>query len=234
MNLKNKVVLIIQARMCSTRLPGKVLMNIEGKPALQYMIERLQHFAKSNALVVAVSNNPKDREIIDLCNSLKVDTFIGDEDDVLSRFYNTAKYYEADTVVRLTGDCPFIDPELVDEAINLHLTSNVNYTSNCENRTYPDGMDVEVMSFETLEKAYRESNDEFSREHVTPYIKGIEDGGNLDRFKKNELIFKADFSHIRWTLDTQEDLNRIRNIAKDLPENFSWLEALSLITKKTL
>ena len=164
MNLKNKVVLIIQARMCSTRLPGKVLMNIEGKPALQYMIERLQHFAKSNALVVAVSNNPKDREIIDLCNSLKVDTFIGDEDDVLSRFYNTAKYYEADTVVRLTGDCPFIDPELVDEAINLHLTSNVNYTSNCENRTYPDGMDVEVMSFETLEKAYRESNDEFSRD----------------------------------------------------------------------
>ena len=228
-----RLIAIIQARMTSTRLPGKVLMDIAGRPALELMVSRVKRATLIDGIVVATTSNATDDPVIALCERLGVATFRGDEQDVLARFAAAAGVFGAETVVRLTGDCPIIDPAVIDDAVRLYRSGDWDYVGNGNRRTYPDGLDVEVFTRAALERAAREADHPFAREHVTPYLRGIRpdiipDGG----FRRGDLVYAADFSHIRWTLDRQDDLDRLRRLVPKLPDGFDWLTALSVATRE--
>ena len=223
---------IVQARMTSSRLPGKVLSDICGKPSLQRMLERINMASSIDKVVVATTINTSDDLIVELCEKLKVDIFRGDEDDVLGRFCGAAEEAEAEIVIRLTADCPMIDPDVIDEVVSAFSIYNHDYLSNTIERTYPDGLDVEVMSINTLREAHKKAVAPFLREHVTPYISGKRPDLGAGDFRIDQIRFAADFSHIRWTLDTKEDLQRIRSLVSKLPEDYRWLQALSIATRE--
>ena len=160
-SIKEEILLIIQARMNSSRLPGKVLADICGKPCLQHVLEKVSKSKKVNNIVVATTTNPVDNPVVDLCNQLGHKTFCGDENDVLGRFYEAAEIEEALTIVRITADCPMIDPDVIDEVISTFLINNHDYVSNTIKRTYPDGLDVEVMSIDALSEANKKATAPF-------------------------------------------------------------------------
>lgn len=230
--MTGRTVVIIQARMTSTRLPGKVLADLAGKPALQRMIERVRRAERPDAVVVATTDLPTDDPVASLCASLGVGVFRGSETDVLGRFRQAAEAFDADTVMRLTADCPLIDPGVMDELVDLFRGSDCDYASNCNRRTYPDGLDVEVFSIEALREADRMAEHPRLREHVTPYIRGIFPDLPMGDFRRADLVFAADLAHIRWTVDRPDDLERVREIFETLSEPFDWLEVLSLATRK--
>ncbi|MGP4060596.1 cytidylyltransferase domain-containing protein [Halobacillus sp. H74] len=212
-----KVVAIVQARMGSTRLPGKVLMKVMGKSLLEYQIERMQRAKSITEIVIATSTKQKDDPIIDLCNQLSVSHFRGSEHDVLDRFYRAAEAYDAEAVVRLTADCPLIDPEVIDQVVDYYVKNHYRYDygSNTEMRSYPRGMDTSIFSFKALEQACREARLPFDREHVTPFIIR-----NEQRFPSFHITYSQDASHHRWTVDTKEDFQLIEHILKELyPKN---------------
>jgi spore coat polysaccharide biosynthesis protein SpsF (cytidylyltransferase family)/RimJ/RimL family protein N-acetyltransferase len=223
---------IVQARMTSSRLPGKVLSDICGKPSLQRMLERINMASSIDKVVVATTINASDDLIVELCERLKVDIFRGDEDDVLGRFCGAAEVAEAEIVIRLTADCPMIDPDVIDEVVSAFSIYNHDYLSNTIDRTYPDGLDIEVMSIDVLREAHKKAVAPFLREHVTPYISGRRPDLGAGDFRVGQIRFVADFSHIRWTLDTKEDLQRIRSLVSKLPEDYRWLQALSIATQE--
>ena len=223
---------IVQARMTSSRLPGKVLSDICGKPSLQRMLERINMASSIDKVVVATTINASDNLIVELCEKLKVDIFRGDEDDVLGRFCGAAEVAEAEIVIRLTADCPMIDPDVIDEVVSAFSIYNHDYLSNTIDRTYPDGLDIEVMSIDALREAHKKAVAPFLREHVTPYISGRRPDLGAGDFRVGQIRFVADFSHIRWTLDTKEDLQRIRSLVSKLPEDYRWLQALSIATQE--
>ena len=223
---------IVQARMTSSRLPGKVLSDICGKPSLQRMLERINMASSIDKVVVATTINASDNLIVELCEKLKVDIFRGDEDDVLGRFCGAAEVAEAEIVIRLTADCPMIDPDVIDEVVSAFSINNHDYLSNTIDRTYPDGLDIEVMSIDALREAHKKAVAPFLREHVTPYISGRRPDLGAGDFRVGQIRFVADFSHIRWTLDTKEDLQRIRSLVSKLPEDYRWLQALSIATQE--
>ncbi|MBT6471022.1 MAG: NTP transferase domain-containing protein, partial [Candidatus Marinimicrobia bacterium] len=223
---------IVQARMTSSRLPGKVLSDICGKPSLQRMLERINMASSIDKVVVATTINTSDDLIVELCEKLKVDIFRGDEDDVLGRFCGAAEVAEAEIVIRLTADCPMIDPDVIDEVVSAFSIYNHDYLSNTIDRTYPDGLDIEVMSIDALREAHKKAVAPFLREHVTPYISGRRPDLGAGDFRVGQIRFVADFSHIRWTLDTKEDLQRIRSLVSKLPEDYRWLQALSIATQE--
>ena len=225
---KPKNLAIVQARMTSSRLPGKVLSDICGKPSLQRMLERVNMASSIDKVVVATTVNASDDSIVELCEKLRVDTFRGDEDDVLGRFYGAAEAAEAEIVIRLTADCPMIDPDVIDEVVSVFSINNYDYLSNTIERTYPDGLDVEIMSIDALREAHKKAIAPFLREHVTPYISGKRPDLGAGNFRLGQIRFENDFSNIRWTLDTQDDLQRIRSLVSKLPEDYRWLEALSI------
>lgn len=227
-----KVVAIIQARMTSSRLPGKVMADICGKPALQRMIERARRAERLDEIVVATTVNATDGPVVELCKRLGVKVFRGDEADVLGRYLNAAGLARAGVIVRLTADCPMIEPTLIDQAVTTFQSGNWDYVSNAVRRTYPDGLDVEVFSREALERAAREAQHPFLREHVTPYINGKRAGLPHGDFALGDMTFEADFSHVRWAVDTSEDLDRVRRLFALLPENFTWLHALAAATRE--
>ena len=202
--------------MTSTRLPGKVLMLVEGKPLLQYHLERLCEVSLADELIVATTENKTDDPIVDLCNSMKVKYFRGSEDDVLSRYFLAAKKYKANVVVRVTSDCPLIDPAVVDKVINAYLIKypQYQYVSNVEERTYPRGMDTEVFSYGVLNIAHKEATAQPDREHVTPYITN-----DKKRFKKFNVKNKKNQSKYRWTVDTKEDFDLISKMILSLNMN---------------
>lgn len=204
-----KIIAIIQARMGSTRLPGKVLKKVKDKPLLEYQLERIQQSQLINEIVIATTQNEKDRKIIEFCNARDIYVFQGSEDNVLERYFQVAKEYDADVIVRLTSDCPLIDSELIDEVIRLYLNSeeNVDYASNTLVRSYPRGLDIEVFSFKSLEQAYKQAVLKNEKEHVTPYIYN-----HPKTFKLVNMESLVDFSYHRWTVDTEEDFELIRRI----------------------
>ena len=224
-------VAIIQARMTSSRLPGKVMMDIAGKPSLQLMLDRVKSADLLDQIIVATTVNFTDDSIVSLCEENGVNVFRGDEQDVLGRLFAAAEQEDATIVVRLTADCPMIDPELIDETVSSYLRGGYDYVSNTIDRTYPDGMDVEVMSINALKEANKKANHPFLREHVTPYISGQKPNFGAGEFKIKQVKFDVDFSHVRWTLDTADDLVTIRSLIAVLPENYSWLQALSVATR---
>jgi len=217
--------------MTSTRLPGKVLADIDGRPALEGMLSRVRRAVRAGHIVVATTVNAADDPVARLCEELGVIVHRGDEMDVLSRYIEAATAVDADIIVRLTGDCPMIDPDIIDQALQIYLEDSFDYVSNGIQRTYPDGLDVEVFSRHSLEVAGREATHPFLREHVTPFIRGTCPQYGAGDFRIGHCKFEADLSHIRWTLDTGKDLERIRRLVKMLPDSYTWLHALSVATR---
>lgn len=205
------VVVIIQARMGSTRLPGKVLKDIVGKPLLSHVVERVLAIQRVDQVIVATTTKEQDNSIVTLCTQLGVSCFRGSEEDVLDRYYQAAKWIGADVIVRITADCPLIDPVVSEKVVDAYLRGGCDYASNSLKRTYPDGLDTEVFSFEALEKAWREAKLPSEREHVTPYIWK---NGNL--FRLRNVMQKVNLSHLRWCVDEFEDLEFVRKVYERL------------------
>lgn len=223
------VVCIVQARMTSSRLPGKVLKEVVGKPLLEYEIERLQQCRSLNKIVVATTVLPSDDAVVTLCDQLGVNVFRGSEEDVLSRYAQAAKIYQADVVVRVTADCPLIDPAVVDLVVQTYLESagKYDYVSNTLERTYPRGLDVEVFSAKALQLAQANSVNKEEREHVTVYIYR-----RPQEFSVYQVKEGTDNSNQRWTVDTPEDFQLIEKILQALyPDNrqFSMQDVLGFL-----
>ena len=223
------IVAIIQARMGSSRLPGKVSMDLGGETVLGRVVRRLQRSRHISKIVVATTTVPADEVIVAECDRLEVLCFRGSEHDVLDRYYQAARANAADAVVRITSDCPLIDPELVDETVEVFGDKHADYASNVFPRTYPRGLDTEVFSFDALDRAWREAREAHQREHVTPYLYE-----HPQIFKLASLSGAADYSRYRWTLDTREDLELLRAIYSrfDGRDDFSWLEVLRLMERE--
>ena len=230
MKKKNpKIEAIIQARMISARLPKKVLMDIREKSMLWHVINRLKFSKKLNDIILAIPDTKENDILEKFAKNNKVKYFKGSEEDVLSRYYETAKNFKVDVIVRITSDCPLIDPEIVDLVIKKHLSSGADYTSNVQIRTYPKGMDVEVLNFQALEKASREAKDSADREHVTLYIRK-----HPNIFKQANVANNKDLSSMRWTVDEKEDLDFVRKIYDKLYQEgkiFLMQEVLKLLKK---
>jgi spore coat polysaccharide biosynthesis protein SpsF len=224
-----KVVAIIQARMGSTRLPGKVLKDLCGQTVLARVVQRTRRAKLVDQLVVATSLLPADDAIARECEGLSVACFRGDEADVLERYYRAAQQFAAEVVVRITADCPLIDPELIDATIAGFLKERPDYATNSLVVTYPRGLDVEVFTDNALAEAWRSAKAEYERVHVTPYL--YEDRG---RFRVLSLTADADYSEYRWTLDTADDLELIREVYRHFAPNGSmgWREVLKLMKSR--
>lgn len=208
-----KVVAIVQARIGSTRLPGKVLKDILGKPMLWHMVNRLRFSNKIGDIVLAIPDSAQDDRLEQFAKELGLKYFRGSEDDVLSRYYQAAAKFGGDVIVRLTSDCPLIDPGVTDRVIEEHLNSDADYTSSCINRTFPRGLDTEVFNFEPLKRAYKEAERDYEREHVTPYIRLHPE---IFKLKSVEATGKLRRPDLRLSVDTEEDLKLIREIFKQL------------------
>ncbi len=204
-----KVVAIIQARMGSTRLPGKVLKKILGKPMLRYLVDRLSQAKLVDELVIATTENSLDDDIVKFCNDVGINCFRGSEDNVLSRYYQAAKKYKANCVVRICSDSPLIDPLIVDRMVKIFLEGDgkYDYVSNTINQTYPLGMNVEVFSQSALQTSFFHHTEKYEMEHVTPYI-----------YRPPELFnicdehLPSDYSFLRLTVDEDEDFILIKEI----------------------
>ncbi|HWR83508.1 MAG TPA: glycosyltransferase family protein [Candidatus Deferrimicrobium sp.] len=224
-----KTVVIVQARMTSTRLPGKVMMPILKKAMLEHQLGRLARVETAAEIIVAMTSNSADIPIRSLCERLRVRYFCGPEEDVLSRCHGAARARHAGAVVRITADCPLIDPGVVDEIIAYYLRNapKFDYVSNTLVRTYPRGLDCEVFSFDSLQQAFLEATARSDREHVTPFIYR-----RPERFRLGDVRYDEDHSHHRWTVDTAEDFELVRRIIEALSPmhpHFTWLDCLNLV-----
>jgi spore coat polysaccharide biosynthesis protein SpsF len=227
-----KVVAILQARMSSSRLPGKVLLDLGGRSVLSRMVERVRFAKRVDQVVVATTLDPSDDPIVALCQREQIDFFRGSLPDVLDRYYQAALQFHADVIVRLTGDCPLIDPQLIDEVVEVLIDRQVDFACNRLpppfNRTYPIGLDVEACTFSVLERAWREAVEKKDREHVLPYLYEMP-----GRFKVVQLNHNENKGQLRWTLDTPEDYVLLQEVIKrlDSRNDFTWLEVLELFNQ---
>ena len=219
-----KTIAIVQARMGSTRLPNKVMRPIRGIPMIEVLLKRLSQSKRIDQIVLATSLDPKNQPLVDRVHSLGYDCFQGSEEDVLLRFVEAGRIHSADLVIRITGDCPLVDPEIVDACISGLLENRVDYFSNIDPPTYPDGLDVEVFTREALETSHNLTSSAFDREHVTPFIR------NSSKFSKASLKNSENFSALRWTVDELSDFQVVEGIfthfAPDI--HFGWRKALDL------
>lgn len=218
-----KPVIITQARTGSTRLPGKVLQKVAGKTFLQIHAERIRKSKLCKEVIIATSVNVNDERIAQVAESLGFTCSRGSENDVLSRYYHAAKDSGADIVIRVTSDCPFADPELIDEMLQFFMDNNYDYVSNTYKYTYPDGIDVEIMSFKALEIAYNDATLTSEREHVTPFIRTNSDieGGKLFRgfnFTNRDALEVT----TRMTLDEPADQQLLTILIEKLGTDKSW------------
>jgi len=219
---------IIQARMSSTRLPGKVLLDIAGHPMLWHVVRRARKARLVDRVVVATSDRPEDDSIEAFCRQGHVDCFRGDESDVLDRFYGAARAFHAQVVVRLTADCPMLDPGVIDRVVAAYRRGGFDYVSNSVDRTYPDGLDTEVFSFVALERAWREARWTSEREHVTPYI-----WKHPELFRVSAVRQEVDLSAVRWTVDEVADLEFARAAYRHFgTRDFGMQEMLALLREQ--
>ena len=203
--------IIVQARMTSTRLPGKVLAPVLGRPMLAYQLERLARVRTPHITVVATTTNASDDPIARLAREAGSHVFRGSEDDVLARYAGAAADVAARTVVRVTSDCPLIDPAVIDRVIDRYAGGDCDYASNTLVRTYPRGLDTEVLSVDTLAIAAREAIDPVEREHVTPFVYR-----RPERFRLCSVESEVDLSRHRWTVDEAGDLAFVREVYEAL------------------
>jgi len=222
---------IIQARMGSTRLPGKSMMNLAGKPVIRHVVRRVSLARSIDHVLVATTTDPGDDTLAACCNSAGIDVFRGSPDDVLRRYrdamaYLAANGVQADYIVRITGDCPLIDPAVIDRVVRAATKGQYDYASNTNPPTYPDGLDVEVMRASVLETAHINARLPSEREHVTPYIR------NNEHFSKYNVRSPVDYSSLRWTLDHEEDYRFFQSVYGHLyneDEAFSMSDILDLL-----
>ena len=213
---KLKTGIIVQARESSTRFPKKVLYSIIKKPLIIKILERLKKSKLKDVIVVSIPKNKKNSGLESLLINKKYKIYKGHEENVLKRFYDTANKFKLDIIVRITSDCPFTDPVLIDRLINILIKKKLDYASNTLQPTYPDGLDVEVFTFKTLKNANKNAKSKFDREHVTPYIK------RKKRFKKFNLKHNKDLSNLRFTVDEKKDIKLVEFVFKNFKNNFNW------------
>ncbi len=230
-----KIATVIQARMGSSRFPGKVLLPLAGKPLLVRIVERVKAAKYCGRIIVATTYLEADDPIIDICKKNSIPFLRGHPTDLLDRHLNVGKKYGADAVVKIPSDCPLIDPSVIDKVIKYYLDNNASfdYVSNLHPATYPDGNDVEIFSIESLEKAWEEADKELEREHTTPYF-----WENPDKFKIGNVLWETgldySMSH-RWTIDYEEDYKFIETIYNELYNKnpfFSLNDILALLNEK--
>lgn len=219
-----KVVAVVQARIGSTRLPNKVMKLINGVPMIELLLARLARSSEVDEIVLATADDTRNQPLVDHVRTLGYRCWQGSESDVLDRYLGAAKLANADIVVRITGDCPLVDPEIVDQVIRRFKSATVDYCSNTIPPTYPDGLDVEVFSFAALERAAQETDKPFDHEHVTPYLK------DPARFRQEVVLNDEDFSVLRWTVDEAPDFAVIAAVFSHFaPEvHFDWMSVLEL------
>lgn len=213
--MSGRVVAIIQARMGSTRLPEKVLLKIAGYPMLEHVVNRTKMAASLDSVVVATSTEPQDDAIANYCDETSVTCFRGSESDVLDRYYEGARAVGADTIVRITADCPLIAPEVIDRVVRRYRESSADYATNILYYTYPDGLDVEVFSYGALERAWESAKTNYEREHVTPYIQECDEFNCLNvenLVDLSEYSFYDEDQVLRWTVDYPSDIEFVRDI----------------------
>lgn len=226
---KQHTVALVQARMSSSRLPGKVLKEINGKPMIAWVVERTRLAKSVDYVAVATTTDAADDAVEAWCRESQTACYRGSMFDVLDRFYQAARLYAADIVVRVTADCPVIDPGVIDETVAAFHAQGADFAANRLpppwGRTYPIGLDTEVCLFSALERAWKEAREAHEREHVMPYLYDTP-----GRFKIYQLNTTPDYGSLRWTVDTPEDLDFIRRVFEYLPdkENFSWLDVLAV------
>ena len=197
--------------MDSSRLPGKVMTLLDNNPSIFHTINQLKHCKSIQKIIVAITKNHEDDIIDKYVRSIGIDVFRGDSDDVLSRYYNCAKTYSLSDILRITADCPLIDPLIVEKGISLFLGNSYDYVTNTFPRTFPDGNETEIFSFKALDTAYSNSILPSEHEHVTPYFRN-----NKEKFKILNFTNSENISHLRWTLDYDVDLKLIRSILSKL------------------
>lgn len=225
-----RIIAIVQARMSSTRLPGKVLKPLLGQPMLLHVVERLRRSRHLNRVVIATTIEPSDHPLLEFCQQHSLDCFRGDLQDVLDRYYQCAREFAAEVIVRITSDCPLIDPGEMDRLVEYYLQHpKLDYLSNCNpTRTLPRGLDAELFPFSALERAWKEDGNPAWREHVTPYLYRAEAG-----FRRDCLSVEPDCSMHRWTVDTPEDFALIERIYQHFGHNqMSWREVLEVVQQQ--
>lgn len=220
---------IVQARMTSTRLPGKVLKLVMGKPLLAYQVERIRRSGTLDQIVIATTVNESDQPIVELCELLSVPYVRGSEHDVLSRYYHAAVAHHVDVIVRITSDCPLIDPVEIDRVVGFYSShaSRYDYVANGLEKSYPLGMSCEVFPYRVLEEASLAAKDPLEREHVTLFIKR-----HPDRYRLGNVRYREDQSHHRWTVDTEADFQLVKKMIEALypkKPNFSIEDCLALL-----
>lgn len=216
--------------MGSTRLPGKVLKKIGGRTLLEILVERVKRATLVDKIVIATSDSAEDKKIADLAGKLGLDSYRGSEKDVLDRYYQAAKKFKADIIVRITGDCPLMDPKILDQVVEFYKENSdkFDYASNVRPPTFPDGMDVEIFSFAALEKAWQNAKLPSEREHVTAYI-----ANHPEIFKIGNIVYKYNASSVRLTVDSEEDFEVVKKIIENFPnkEDFDLEDILDLQKK---
>ncbi len=209
--------IIVQARMLSTRLAGKILKPVLGKPLLYYLIERLRRVSHIQGICIATSVNPADDVIVEFCNQNAIHCIRGSEEDVLCRYYTAAQAFGVETVVRITSDCPLMDPEIIQKALYCFWehSESIDYLSNTIERSFPRGMCVEIFRFEALRESFFNALQPFEREHVTQYIVR-----HPEKFRLASFVQRKNESQYRLTVDTQEDFELIKRLIEELyPKN---------------
>jgi spore coat polysaccharide biosynthesis protein SpsF len=224
-----KTVAIIQARAGSTRLPGKILADIGGATMLERVASRVSRISGLSEILIATSTQPADDAVQAEARRLGIPSFRGSEDDVLDRFWQAARSRKADCVVRITADCPLLDPEVSAEVVQSFVSQSPDYASNTLERTYPRGLDTEVVSVTALERAWREAREPYQRAHVTPYFYQ-----HPELFRLLSVKGAKDFSDGRWTVDTADDLAFVRAVYERCGHrgDFSWLDVLALLERE--
>jgi spore coat polysaccharide biosynthesis protein SpsF len=227
------ILVVVQARMGSSRLPGKVLREVCGRPLLALQVERMRRSRRADRILVATPDTPADQPLATLSRDLGLTCFQGSENDVLDRFYQACRSVgleDADAVVRVTADCPLLDPDLMDEIIGAHLAGDYDYVTNTLPPSYPDGLDVEVLRFAALARAWREAELPSDREHLTRFIRR-----RPEQFRHHNLAHDPDLSALRWTVDQEEDLRFVTQVFEHFQPvgtAFSWRDVLALVEQR--
>lgn len=222
-----RVVAIIQARMGSTRLPGKTLMDLGGKTVLDHVLDRLAFVPELDAIVLATTTNSEDDVIEAHCKQRGTTVFRGHPTDVLDRYHAAAHAQDAEVVVRITADCPLLDPTVISSVVDAACLPDTDYASNVHPQTYPDGLDAEALSSKALDAAWNEARLPSEREHVTPFV-----WKHPERFRLHSVTHQEDLSHHRWTLDDADDLAFLRAIVARLPVNDTSMAAVRGVLEK--
>lgn len=228
MSSKRKITVMIQARTGSTRLPRKVLAKIENRLMIWHVINRVKKIKNIQQIILITTKRKEDRILLRIAKENKIIGFTGDTFDVLNRHYKCALQYNADPIVRITSDCPLIDPLVVEKILRFYLKQDYDYASNTIVRTFPHGLDTEIFSFDALEMAAHNAKMKSEREHVTPYIKS-----NTDQFKIFNYKNNKDLSKFRWTVDEKQDLKFVRRIYFEMKPKkiFFMQDVLKIISK---